>query len=1329
MRFFEFFKTRCGAARKGLRTVVAGLAIVAAATTVQSSDLPAFKALSDTFGAVTASAEDGLTNSTPNHGGDYTTKTFASTVAGHFADQFTGNVPVKQGSIYDPSNTIATNGKTGKEKLQEWLQSRINEWCRTADLENRSITALLVTKSPVAATSATSGTTNGTYAVTVNFQQNSEWYISTAKEDDAAAANYIIAVPWKTEPKPIITTQPPTTKNVDMNSTLSISVTAAPDTTATYNLFGYTLAKPGKIHYQWYKKNASGTFVALTGKTENTYTTTAGDATEGEYRAEVWAENEYTNALSAHVTTGVTRVLVSAPPVPVITVQPTVTPASVSIGESFTLSVTATSPDNGQLQYQWYKVDRANGLQGVAVSDVNTITRVHIVDNATPADAGSYYVKVRNGSTNSTQKSEWVTSSNTAYANVAVGELTLPVIVTQPAAFRGVALNAPAELSVAATGDGEVSYRWLSSSSEDGPFTPVLGSSEPIAGDTSGKTPGAVSGNTTAASANFKPVTNTLGTTYYRVEVTNTKDNASARVYSNISKVIVGEATADAEMPDIKTPPEYSVTAKEGEKTNLHVDAVSTDGGTLSYQWYIAWNTSWNADRSLVLYDWEPATYEWLGQQYESKDAWCTVDPIAAGGTTYLYVKVTNTKGTSTAEWTSDVITLKTESWGDSLPPAITTQPVDVVASTNAKVTLSVVANSPDNYNLSYQWYKETRVVNADDTIEIRYAPIEGAMSASYETTANASSAGNYYVVVTNRHPYFDPAPKSIQSNTVNGTVGTAQRPVITEQPKTQDVKVGQPAALSVTATSPDNGELTYIWFIDRNLDGHFTEVPESFVNENTCTVPTTTAGTYSYRVEVTNRSPDGFNVARTCSNAATVVVSDPDADAQAPKITGPQPATAVAGEPATIFVTATVNDGGTLSYQWYSNTENSNTGGTLVEGATSAVYSAPTTAEGSYYYYVVVTNTKVTSGKKTATKTSAPVTVTVEAPPPPVEPPPVIETPVPVAEYTVTFNSDGGTEIPAVTVEEGSIITEPKDPVKDGYTFEGWYKDEALTTEWKFAPAAPTDNADNTDKVVLRTLSIAGDIVTGNTTLHAKWTPVPKTTTPAPTTSGGRTSSGGSSGGGSGRNPANSTGLLPATPKAAPAATAAAVKTKTDNVDKNGNVSSAKVLEQLKKLKAAKGSKPVITISGAKYISKSALEKIAALSKQLGIKPRLKFNTYGADGKLALVQSFDATALAAKGKGVKIGGSLSSDTHAAFAKLLGVPVMVIGQNQADSFGAKGEIIIKPEPGFDVSNLSFLSGNLTTKKFTKFKATSKLDSKGFLHIVTNQGGFIFLLGQ
>ena len=64
-------------------------------------------------------------------------------------------------------------------------------------------------------------------------------------------------------------------------------------------------------------------------------------------------------------------------------------------------------------------------------------------------------------------------------------------------------------------------------------------------------------------------------------------------------------------------------------------------------------------------------------------------------------------------------------------------------------------------------------------------------------------------------------------------------------------------------------------------------------------------------------------------------------------------------GTPATLEVKATVNDGGSVGYQWFSNNVDANGGGSVLEGAGEATYAADTSKSGTTFYYVVATNTK----------------------------------------------------------------------------------------------------------------------------------------------------------------------------------------------------------------------------------------------------------------------------------------------------------------------------------------------------------------------------------
>ena len=78
--------------------------------------------------------------------------------------------------------------------------------------------------------------------------------------------------------------------------------------------------------------------------------------------------------------------------------------------------------------------------------------------------------------------------------------------------------------------------------------------------------------------------------------------------------------------------------------------------------------------------------------------------------------------------------------------------------------------------------------------------------------------------------------------------------------------------------------------------------------------------------------------------------------------------------------------------------------------------------------------------------------------------------------KYTVIFNSDGGSAVSNQIVKKGDTVPQPADPVKEGYTFLGWYYgddkwnfsnsingDITLTAKWKAVelPPACTNHTD----------------------------------------------------------------------------------------------------------------------------------------------------------------------------------------------------------------------------------------------------------------------------
>ncbi len=50
---------------------------------------------------------------------------------------------------------------------------------------------------------------------------------------------------------------------------------------------------------------------------------------------------------------------------------------------------------------------------------------------------------------------------------------------------------------------------------------------------------------------------------------------------------------------------------------------------------------------------------------------------------------------------------------------------------------------------------------------------------------------------------------------------------------------------------------------------------------------------------------------------------------------------------------------------------------------------------------------------------------------------------------FTVKFDTNGGSRIESCKVLHSETVPKPENPVKEGFTFTGWYRDEACTVEW----------------------------------------------------------------------------------------------------------------------------------------------------------------------------------------------------------------------------------------------------------------------------------------
>lgn len=128
---------------------------------------------------------------------------------------------------------------------------------------------------------------------------------------------------------------------------------------------------------------------------------------------------------------------------------------------------------------------------------------------------------------------------------------------------------------------------------------------------------------------------------------------------------------------------------------------------------------------------------------------------------------------------------------------------------------------------------------------------------------------------------------------------------------------------------------------------------------------------------------------------------------------------------------------------------------------------------------------------------------------------------------HRVKFDAQGGSSVNGQTPASGSTVSKPTDPTREGYTFAGWYTDEACTKAYDFSVA-----------------------VTADMTLYAKW--IKK----AADNNGGSGGNGGS-GSGNGTNGQQSGGAV--SPGQKPVSTTTTTETKDDKDSKKDSDKSGK--------------------------------------------------------------------------------------------------------------------------------------------------------------------------
>ena len=201
-----------------------------------------------------------------------------------------------------------------------------------------------------------------------------------------------------------------------------------------------------------------------------------------------------------------------------------------------------------------------------------------------------------------------------------------------------------------------------------------------------------------------------------------------------------------------------------------------------------------------------------------------------------------------------------------------------------------------------------------------------------------------------------------------------AEEPYVTAQPASpstsykQDEKA-EALTAQVQAVS-DGGMLSWQWYEAADEDGNNAWAIEGASGTGATasyTPSTSDLGTRYYFARFTNTlTVDEATGSASADTLCATVITRSNVDAQIPTITAYNPSAAqqfntqLSAKITTdliLSVEAGVEDGGTLSYQWYKGSSMTGTG-TRIAGATDASYYPDTYTLGTMYYYVEVTNT-----------------------------------------------------------------------------------------------------------------------------------------------------------------------------------------------------------------------------------------------------------------------------------------------------------------------------------------------------------------------------------
>jgi hypothetical protein len=595
---------------------------------------------------------------------------------------------------------------------------------------------------------------------------------------------------------------------------------------------------------------------------------------------------------------------------------PTITqPASVTVtlGQTATFSVTATSPGPGAITYQWYE-------NGVAISGATSSS--YTTPPTTAGESGAVFTVVVSNTVGSVTSSPATLTVQSPMAKSIVPSSSTPPynssVMLVPTFTDGTAV-------IGSTGVG----------SSDITASAVSGGSYPTPRLTSAKTytltvtdsKGNVASTTclvTPTPVVITPITPANET------IAPGQPAFTATATGGATDGLTWSATAGSFSGNVWTSPNvagtYTITATSVDEPSVFVTTTVTISGPVISTEPASQHVCTGSNILLTVTASYASTYQWnLNGAPISGATTSSYTVSSAGSANAGNYSVTVTNGVGSV--TSSVAVVAVGS-------SITSNPASLSLHPDQTALFSVLGQGVGT--LSYQWYQ----IPSGGTTGVAVA---GATSSSYvtppvDTTYNGAQ---YYATVTDAC-----GPLTSTDATLTVTAGNVPPTIIT-QPVGVTVAAGGTTSFSVTASGTPT--LTYQWY----------RIPAG--QKTGTAIPGATSATYSVPATATTPANDQDAYYVIVSNAYGQAVSQPATLAVGNgillQITG-QPVTQYVdvGSSATYQVTAVSSL--PLTYQWYVAAPGSSTF-TAIAGATSSSYTLDSASSGDNgsVYYVVVSN------------------------------------------------------------------------------------------------------------------------------------------------------------------------------------------------------------------------------------------------------------------------------------------------------------------------------------------------------------------------------------